>query len=207
VFVGGTLWRFYAIYRRPVPRDLSAARTPAPRWPALRAIASHMWPRPTFRDTSLVATLNAYGYHIGLAIIFFGFVPHIVFIQRVTGLAWPAVPGWLFLLGVDFTVIGLAYAIVARLTSPVLRLLSHFDDYASVVIVLLPILTGMAVLSLPLESRYPATPAYAGPVAVHLLSFELLLVWLPFSKLAHAFLVFASRGATGRIFARKGAMP
>jgi hypothetical protein len=40
---------------------------------------------------------------------------------------------------------------------------------------------------------------------VHLLSVELLLVWLPFSKLSHAFLAFASRGVTGAAFARKGA--
>jgi hypothetical protein len=48
-------------------------------------------------------------------------------------------------------------------------------------------------------------PLYPTPVAVHLLSVELLLVWLPFSKLSHAFLVFASRAVTGGAFARKGA--
>ena len=39
----------------------------------------------------------------------------------------------------------------------------------------------------------------------HLLSLELLLVWLPFGKLAHALLVFASRGITGAAPGRKGA--
>ncbi len=43
------------------------------------------------------------------------------------------------------------------------------------------------------------------PLAVHLLSIELLFVWLPFGKLAHAFLVFMSRGITGAALARKGA--
>jgi hypothetical protein len=38
-----------------------------------------------------------------------------------------------------------------------------------------------------------------------LLSVELLFLWLPFGKLAHAFLVFASRGVTGAALARKGA--
>jgi hypothetical protein len=42
------------------------------------------------------------------------------------------------------------------------------------------------------------------PVAIHLLSLELLLVWLPFGKLSHAFLVFLSRGYTGAAFARRG---
>jgi hypothetical protein len=37
-----------------------------------------------------------------------------------------------------------------------------------------------------------------------LLSVEVLFVWLPFGKLAHAFLVFFSRGVRGAL-ARKGA--
>jgi hypothetical protein len=34
---------------------------------------------------------------------------------------------------------------------------------------------------------------------------ELLFLWLPFGKLAHTFLVFASRGVTGAALARRGA--
>ncbi|MDE2359657.1 MAG: nitrate reductase, partial [Betaproteobacteria bacterium] len=101
--------------------------------------------------------------------------------------------------------VGLVYALMVRLTSPVLRLLSNFDDYASWVITILPMITGMAVLSLALDSPYPAQPLYPAPLAIHLLSVELLLIWLPFGKLSHAFLVFISRGATGAAFARKGA--
>ena len=33
------------------------------------------------------------------------------------------------------------------------------------------------------------------------------LIWLPFGKLAHAFLVFVSRGTTGATMTRKGARP
>ncbi|HSQ82342.1 MAG TPA: hypothetical protein VLU54_14625 [Casimicrobiaceae bacterium] len=65
--------------------------------------------------------------------------------------------------------------------------------------------TGMAALSLPLDSTYPARPLYPVPLAIHLLSVELLLIWLPFGKLSHAFMVFVSRGMTGAAFARKGA--
>jgi hypothetical protein len=91
-----------------------------------------------------------------------------------------------------------------RLTSPVLRLLSNFDDYASWAITMLPMVTGMALVHLSLDSPYPLRGLYPVPVALHLLSLELLLVWLPFSKLSHAFLVFLSRSTTGVAFARKG---
>lgn len=205
VFLLGTAWRLYGIYKRPRKPDYSQPRPTGARAPAIRAIASRMWHHRTFRDATIVGTLNAYGYHIGLAIVFFGFVPHIAFIGRLTGLSWPAVPGWLFVVAVGFVFVGLLYALMVRLSSPVLRLLSNFDDYASWVVTLLPMVTGMAVLSLSLDSPYPAAPAYPVPVAIHLMSFELLLIWLPFSKLAHVFLVFLSRGTTGIAFDRKGA--
>jgi nitrate reductase gamma subunit len=205
VFIAGIVWRIYGIYRRPVKPDHSAPRGSDQKAPGLSAIVSRMWHHRTFRDATIVGTLNAYGYHIGLAIVFFGFTPHIAFIRRLTGLSWPAVPGWLFVIAVALVFIGLFYALMIRLTSPVLRLLSNFDDYASWVVTILPMLTGMAVLNLSLDSSYPVRAAYPVPVALHLLSLELLLVWLPFSKLGHAFLVFLSRSTTGVAFARKGA--
>ena len=205
VLVVGVAWRLYAVFRRPVKPDHSEARSTALVKGAVLAIFSRMWHHRTFRNRTLVGTLNAYGYHIGLGVVFFGFVPHIAFVKRLTGLAWPAVPGWLFVVAVAFVFVGLFYALMVRLTSPVLRLLSNFDDWASWTVTILPMLTGMAVLHLSLDSDSPLKSAYPVPVAIHLLSVELLLVWLPFSKLSHAILAFFSRGVTGAAFARKGA--
>jgi hypothetical protein len=73
---------------------------------------------------------------------------------------------------------------------------------------MLPIVTGMALIE---QTYVPATPMVApatpDPIllAVHLLSLELLLIWFPFGKLAHAVLVFVSRYRTGVEFTRKGA--
>lgn len=205
IFVVGSVWRVAGILRRPLKPDNSEPRSTATTRGAFAMIARRMWYPQTFRKRTIVETANAYGYHIGLAIVFFGFLPHIGFIERLTGLAWPAVPGWLFVAGVAFTFVGLFYALMNRLSSPVLRMLSNFDDYFSWFVTLAPMLTGMAVISQSLDSAYPAVPADPLPVAIHLLSLELLLVWLPFGKLAHAFLVFLSRGYTGAAFTRKGA--
>jgi hypothetical protein len=92
--------------------------------------------------------------------------------------------------------VGLLIALLTRLTDPVLRLLSNFDDYFSWCVTMLPLVTGMALIPIP------AQPVW---LAIHLLSLELLLLWLPFGKLAHAALVFVSRYRTGADFARKGA--
>lgn len=206
IFALGIAWRLFGIFRRPARRDLSEPRSTATVAGAARAIATHMWHAKNFRRRSLTRSLNAYAYHIGLAIIVFGFVPHIAFIERLTGLSWPALPGWIFVAGVGLTFVGLLYAMMERLTSPVLRLLSNFDDYASWIATILPVVTGMALLTLPLASRYPFVPDRPVAVALHLLSLELLLAWLPFSKLSHAFLVFFSRAATGAALSRRGAV-
>lgn len=205
IFFAGSFWRLYSIFRRPAVRDLSVPRTEAVWAGALRGITARMWHHRTFRSRTLAGTLNAYAYHIGLAIVVFGFVPHIGFVQRLTGLSWPALPGWVFAFGAAITFIGLLYALLIRLTSPVLRLLSGFDDYFSWIVTMAPMVTGMALATLPLDSPYPQEPAQPVHVAIHLLSLELLLIWLPFGKLAHAFLVFVSRAMTGAAVTRKGA--
>ena len=204
-FVAGTAWRVYDVLRRPASVDRSAPRQGSPVAGALRALVSRMWPYRTFRERSWPATVNAYGYHVGLAIVFFGFAPHIALVDRLLGVAWPALPGWAFVVGVWLAFVGLIVALARRLADPVLRLLSRFDDYAAWAVTLLPILTGMALVTRPLGEPYPLRPDDPTAVAVHLLSVELLLVVLPFCKLAHAFLVFAARGVTGARFARRGA--
>ncbi len=203
----GIAWRLLGIFRRPAKVDLSEPRSTALAAGALRGIASRMWHPATLRRRSLANTLNAYAFHIGLAIVFFGFVPHIAFVKRLTGLSWPALPGWVFATGVALTFIGLGYALLNRLTSPVLRLISDYDDYLSWALTTLPMVTGMAVLVLPFDAAYPFAPERPFAVGLHLLSLELLLAWLPFGKLSHSFLVFISRGTTGAAFARKGATP
>ena len=195
VFALGLAWRLYRIWRRPVPKDFSEPRRHDHTAGGLRAIFAKMLP-PRGVEVRGAAMANAYAYHVGLAMVAFGYAPHIAFIERHTGLAWPALPEPVFFVAAGITIVSLLIALLARLTDPVLRLLSRFDDYFSWLVTMAPLLTGMALLPLP------AQPV---AVAIHLLSLELLLAWLPFGKLAHAALVFVSRWRTGADFTRKGA--
>jgi nitrate reductase gamma subunit len=195
VFILGLAWRLYGIFRRPSPPDYSAPRRADTAAGALRAVLAKMLP-PRGVKIRGAQMINAYGYHIALALVVFTFAPHIVFVQRHTGLHWPALPDPVTYIATGIAIIGLLVALMNRLTDGVLRLLSNFDDYFSWALTLLPLVTGMAL---------PPAPAQPTYVAIHLLSVELLLVWLPFGKLAHAALVFVSRWRTGAAFTRKGA--
>jgi len=195
VFAAGLAWRLYGIFRRPRRAEHSEPRRRDLAAGGLRAIFSKMLP-PRGVKVRGAAMANAYAYHIGLALVVFGYAPHIRFIERHIGLSWPALPDPAFYVAAGVTIVCLTVALLARLSNPVLRLLSSFDDYFSWFVTMAPILTGMALLPMPAEPV---------PLAIHLLSLELLLVWLPFGKLAHAALVFVSRWRTGADFARKGA--
>jgi nitrate reductase gamma subunit len=46
---------------------------------------------------------------------------------------------------------------------------------------------------------------YETLLALHILSFDLLLLWFPFGKLMHAFYILPSRAINGALLARKGA--
>jgi len=207
VLVLGTLWRLAGVLRRPRMPDLSPPRAGAPSnlVGALRGIVRGMWPRKEFGQTALVTTINGYVFHIGLALVFFGYAPHIAFIRRVTGLSWPALPDSVMYLAAGATIVSLLLALGSRLTDPVLRKISNADDMITWTITFLPILTGMAVVSEPSAVILARDHViYAGPLAVHLLTLELLLIWFPFGKLMHAFLFVFSRAATGMRFSHRG---
>jgi hypothetical protein len=195
VFLLGLGWRLGSILRRPARVEHSAPRRSDTVAGGLRAIFAKMLP-PRAVKVRGVAMANAYAWHIALALVAFAFAPHIAFISRHAGIAWPALPDPVTYIAAAVAIVGLLITLLARLTDPVLRLLSGFDDYFSWLVTMAPLATGMALLPTPAQPLW---------LAVHLLSLELLLVWLPFGKLAHAVLVFVSRYRTGADFTRRGA--
>ena len=199
IFVFGTVWRLVALLGLPRMHDLSVPRagTPGPLVAGTKEIFRRMWPRHEFSQVSMIAFANGYVFHIGLALVVFAFAPHILFIKGLTGLHWPALPNNIVYMIGAVTAVSLLVALFRRLTSPVLRLISTMNDYFSWFITILPVVTGLAAAS-HLGARYETL------LAVHILSVAALLIWLPFGKLMHAFLVFFSRGTTGAYLARRG---
>lgn len=207
VFVLGTLWRLIGVLRLPAMPDLSPARSgaPSPLRAVLHANLRAMWPRPEFSRATKFITFNGYAFHIGLAVVFFGYAPHIAFVRRHTALSWPALPDAVMYVAAGVTIVSLLMALALRLNDPVRKKISSADDMISWTVTFLPFVTGMAVTSDPSAALLTREQVlYGGPLAVHLLSLELLLVWFPFGKLMHAVLFAFSRGATGLRFGHRG---
>lgn len=206
VLIVGIAWRLFVIFRHPLKTDFSSPRSTHTMTGAIRTVFSRMIPHREFRASTRFSVINGYVFHLGLAIIAFGFLPHIAFITHLSGISWPALPNGIIYLVAAITIASLLISLMVRLNDPVLMLLSNFDDYFSWFVTMLPLATGMAALGALGESHSAHDSSHNGlAVAIHLLSFELLLIWLPFGKLAHAVLVFVSRATTGAQFTRKGA--
>ena len=87
--------------------------------------------------------------------------------------------------------------LIRRVTNPVQKLISNADDYISVVITMLPLVTGILAFA-HIGGRYETL------LAVHLLSVEALFIWFPFGKLMHTAMTFPSRFQAGTSFGRRG---
>lgn len=200
IFILGVLWRLLGIFFLHHRRDLNEPRHggAAPWWGAVKTVFTRMWPRREFRERNLYSTVLGYVSHLGLVIVVFGGAFHILFISDVFGVSWSALPRAFVHFSGVIALVAFVALLIRRITHPVLRLISNFDDYFSWFVAVAPLVTGFLAVT-------HAGARYETLLAIHILSFQLLLVWFPFGKLMHAFLFVPARAVTGYVFTRRGA--
>jgi len=201
IFCLGVAWRIVGFALLRLRRDFNQPRASLVGSFAggLVTIGSRSWPHPEFIGRTGAGEALGYSYHIGLFIVVLLFTPHILFLGGLFGFTWPGLPSSLITVVSVLTLTLFLAVLFRRVTNPVMRMLSNFDDYFSWFITALVLLTGLA-----------ATTHIGGPyeklLAVHILSVDALLIWFPFGKLMHAFYIFPSRAINGALLARKGAV-
>ena len=199
IFLLGLAWRLVSLLFLPRNKDMSVPRADGPSTAAaaVGGMLRHMRVAPGLGPLPKMAVLNGYVFHIGLAVVVFLYTQHILVIEGLFGLSWPGLPTGVITVVAVVTMASLIAALVRRLTSPVLRLLSGFNDYFSWLVTFLPVLTGLLTVA-HLGARYETL------LALHILSVAALLIWFPFGKLFHAVLVWFTRGQTGVFYRRRG---
>lgn len=196
IFIGGMLLKLFEIFSLGRKKDLSMPR-PGNTAAGWKTIVSRSLPKGVFLKRTLPTYLMGYTFHIGFFVALLFFAPHIQLFRNTVGLGWPALPGQLVdgvsLLAILSLLLMLAY----RLTHPVKRFLSTFGDYASWALTLAPLLSGY------LAFHHLLLP-YTLMLALHILSVELLLVFMPFTKLVHTMSLFISRWYSGDALGHRG---
>ena len=197
VLVVGVLWRLLGSLLLMTRRDLAQARRDSKVRDGLSTIASRSLPAHSFEKRIRFQHYSGYAWHIGLFISVLFFAPHILFFESVLGFDWPNLPNGIILFTAASTLALLIALLIRRATNPVLRLISNADDYISILLVILPLLTGMLAFA-HIGARYENL------LAIHLLSVEALFIWFPFGKLMHTALVMPSRFQAGAYYGRRG---
>jgi len=134
-------------------------------------------------------TLIFFAFHIGLLVTPIFLAAHNVMLQNAFGFSLPSLPtgvadglAWICLVG------GL-FLILRRIAFPEVRIITTFYDYLLLVISVMPFITGLI-------ARYEMGD-YNFWLAAHILSGEIWLLALPFTKLSHVVLFFLSRMQLG----------
>jgi nitrate reductase gamma subunit len=199
IFVLGIVWRLVGVWGLRQKKDLSEARAKGAWIGGIKGLFAHAWPYKPFVPKVGTQYLVGYVIHLGLFIVLFFGTPHMLFFADIVGFSWWTLPGSVITFVAVITTGALFIALAKRLTNPVQRLISNFDDYATWFVTTLPFVTGLA-------TNANLWPDYETGLAIHLLSVWLLLIYFPFGKLMHSFWFVVSRYTTGSRFARRGGM-
>lgn len=194
VFVLGSAWRVLRFVLLARAADPAALRGFRPAW-ALKSILHWLLPANITARENPLMTLAGFAFHLALISVALFFSAHVVLIDLAWNLSWPSLPDaaadwltYLFLAAATFL-------IWRRLALPHVRALTTPQDWLILALTALPMLTGLMA--------FRQWGDYDLMITLHVLSGNLMLLAVPFTKLSHAVLFFVSRAVTGSDFGKR----
>jgi nitrate reductase gamma subunit len=123
-------------------------------------------------------------FHVGLILTPLFLAAHILLWKRGLGMHWPGLPPLLADGLTVLTIIAGVMLLIGRTGNRESRALSRLQDFVLPALLLVPFLTGFLAVH-PALSPIP----YGTAMLIHVLSGDLILILIPFSKLAHMVLL------------------
>ena len=200
LFIFGVVWRLVGTFLMMRRHDFSKPRKHSLVAGGVRSMAMRSLPPHELEKKIVFQHVSGYAWHLTFFASLLLFAPHIPFFKQFLGFGWPTLPNGLAL-ACGAIALGILLALLwRRATRPVLRHISTIDDYISVILTILPLVTGFfAYYRFGIQFiRYETL------LGLHLLSVCALMIWFPFGKLMHLFLAFPARFQAGALLRRKG---
>ncbi len=139
-------------------------------------------------------------FHLSLFIVVILGAAHMLAWKSLLGFGWWTLP----LPIVDFMaavgIIAMVMLLINRLNHPVLKRLSGAAEFFNWFLVFVPMVTGYMMthhMFLPYENLF----------ALHMVSINILLIWIPLSRISHFVFYFFSRTIHGVEWGKRGTMP
>jgi nitrate reductase gamma subunit len=196
VFIGGLLFRVVQNLVVGRSRELAAAKGSRMKH-GLVTIWRRSFFHPFMTHRGYFTLIAGYIFHLGFLITLLLLSQHIVMFKNVLGFGWPALPPTVIDITALLSIAALFAILIHRIMDPVLKQISDYQDYLAWFLTLFPLATGFLVMN-------PVGIAYKWILAMHILSAEVLLIGIPFTKLSHMLSIFISRWYNGAIAGYKG---
>jgi nitrate reductase gamma subunit len=196
VFVFGMVYRMLHLVLLGRKNNLAAPR--GSEWgPGLRTIWHRSLVSVGLTSRGYFIIIAGYIFHFGFLITLLLLSQHIDLFRSVLGFGWPALPPSLISIMAILAIAAMIALLVHRYTDPVKRLISDYQDYLTWALTFLPLLTGIML-------KQGIVLGYQQMLTVHIITVELLLIAIPFTKLAHMLTTFSARWYNGAISGFKG---
>lgn len=140
-------------------------------------------------------TLLFFVFHIGIIGVFLFLSAHNIIFQKTFGFSLAILPRPIADTLAWGAVISAFFLTVRRVVMPEVRIMTTAADYMILLLSAAPLITGLIC-------RYAPT-GYSFWLIAHILSAEILLVLIPFTRLSHILLFFLSRAQLGMDFGIK----
>lgn len=140
----------------------------------------------------------SYVFHLLILAVPLFLSAHIVLVEEAFRVSWPALNDGLADVCTVIIIAALIYFAVRRMVEPDVKFLSSAMDFFLLFMVMLPFLTGFLSYHQVFESMWPG--AYAYMTMLHILSGEVVLIMIPFSRFAHMVTAPLTRAYIGSEF-------
>jgi len=139
-----------------------------------------------------VMTVATFAFHICLMITPIFLLSHIILIGESWDMSWIALPDSTADIMTIIVIITCLFFLIRRLKSPEVQYVTSASDYWLLAIVVAPFITGFYA--------YHQGPGYEISLILHILSGEIMLIAIPFTRLSHMIFSIFSRAYTGSEF-------
>lgn len=205
VFIGGLIYRLVTIVLLGWKHDRVPARGSKLAGTAKSFLKGILiwpfipWVKNTFKRNPVIYIAGGL-FHLGLLVVIFLGTAHMLVWKSLLGFGWPtlALPivDWL----AAVAIVAMIILFINRLINPVLKLITGPAEWINLLLVFLPMLTGYMM------THHMLSP-YEMLFSLHMLAVDVLLIWIPFSRISHFIFYFFARTIHGREFGKRAVAP
>jgi nitrate reductase gamma subunit len=139
-----------------------------------------------------VMTIVTFVFHICLFVAPIFLLSHIILVDESWNLSWPALPDSTADIMTILVIIACIFFLVRRIISREVQFVTSASDYGILAVVVAPFLTGFYA--------YYQFPGYPVAMILHIVSGEIMLIAIPFTRLSHMIFSVFTRSYTGSEF-------